>query len=192
MRSVSSRDGNQCHLNSNRVSQAFVYDPLISWRYLADNLSAQDERPLGITLAPLAIDSIAEEGPEAELERARSRARSLHIFRSIQDGANVDARIASVAGGNNAGVVASIAHSRRERSMRQRAIHSLLAGAKDSAHEDALNNKALALLRRVEDKLSGTDFGEPLEVADQVQRLLTQATSCENLCQLFIGWCAFW
>lgn len=72
----------------------------------------------------------------------------------------------------------------------------VMGGENGVVHEEALNVKALQVIRRVEDKLSGTDFpdceGEPLDVSDQVQRLIVQATSSENLCQLFIGWCAFW
>ena len=83
-----------------------------------------------------------------------------------------------------------------ERSMRQRELQSLLENG--LAHEEALNEKALKVVRRVQDKLTGTDFpdrtddSEPLDVRDQVQRLIVQASSVENLCQLFIGWCAFW
>jgi len=68
----------------------------------------------------------------------------------------------------------------------------------DTATEEALNENALEVIRRVQDKLSGTDFHppteefDPLDVQDQVQKLILQATSTENLCQLFIGWCAFW
>ena len=74
---------------------------------------------------------------------------------------------------------------------------SLVEGEGGLAHEEALNEKALKVIRRVQDKLTGTDFpdradnGEPLDVVDQVQRLIVQATSVENLCQLFIGWCVF-
>ena len=75
----------------------------------------------------------------------------------------------------------------------------MLDGDTDAANEEALNERALKVIRRVQDKLAGTDFhspeeevGEPLDVQDQVQRLIVQATSSENLCQLFIGWCAFW
>ena len=35
-------------------------------------------------------------------------------------------------------------------------------------------------------------FQESLEVCEQVERLITQATSHENLCQCYIGWCPFW
>lgn len=89
----------------------------------------------------------------------------------------------------------SIARSRMERSMRQRELMSLLEGEGGAAHEEALNEKALKVIRRVQDKLTGNDFGgdtEPTDVTDQVQRLIVQATSSENLCQLFVGWCAFW
>jgi serine/threonine-protein kinase mTOR len=34
--------------------------------------------------------------------------------------------------------------------------------------------------------------GDPDSVAAQVDRLISQATSHENLCQSYIGWCPFW
>jgi hypothetical protein len=34
--------------------------------------------------------------------------------------------------------------------------------------------------------------GPALSVQDQVDKLIKQATSVENLCQLFMGWCPFW
>ena len=62
------------------------------------------------------------------------------------------------------------------------------------APAEVLNEKAIAVIRRVQDKLTGLDFGndKPLDVAAQVERLIRQATSNENLCQCFIGWCPFW
>jgi FKBP12-rapamycin complex-associated protein len=45
------------------------------------------------------------------------------------------------------------------------------------------------VINRVESKLRGTDFGEGiLKVESQVQKLIEQATSHENLAQLYIGW----
>lgn len=40
----------------------------------------------------------------------------------------------------------------------------------------------------------GRDFNPDivLSVPDQVDKLIYQATSIENLCQCFSGWCAFW
>merc|ERR1719266_684426 len=59
---------------------------------------------------------------------------------------------------------------------------------------EALNKKALDIVQRVRDKLTGKDFdpNECLDVADQVDLLIRQATNNENLCQCYIGWCPFW
>lgn len=133
-----------------------------------------------------------------------TRARSLQMYANIQTlAANLHGdRIASITGGDGASLLAAsgtIARSRMsERTMRQRELSSLLDGEDGLAAEEALNEKALKVIRRVQDKLAGTDFedradnGMPLDVVDQVQRLIVQATSVENLSQLFIGWCAFW
>lgn len=138
-----------------------------------------------------------------ETAMSATRARSLQMYSNIQTWAanlGTDSRIASIAGDERAEQLAasgSIARSRIERSMRQRELLSLLE-EDGLANEEALNEKALKVIRRVQDKLAGTDFpdrdenGDPLDVVDQVQRLIVQATSVENLCQLFIGWCAFW
>lgn len=145
----------------------------------------------------------AEESTLAGLESATSAAksRSLQMYSNIQTLAanlSTSSRIASITGDGTEARVAvegSIAKSRIARSLRQREVMSLLEGQEGTANEEALNEKALKVIRRVQDKLSGTDLdatGEPLDVPDQVQRLIVQATSSENLCQLFIGWCAFW
>ena len=59
---------------------------------------------------------------------------------------------------------------------------------------EALNARALVVMNRVSNKLTGKDFKSnmTLDVPLQVQRLILQATSLENLSQCYIGWCAFW
>ncbi|XP_015906953.1 serine/threonine-protein kinase mTOR [Parasteatoda tepidariorum] len=59
---------------------------------------------------------------------------------------------------------------------------------------EALNEKAVQIINRVQDKLTGRDFdpGRILEIDEQVDLLIRQATSHENLCQSYIGWCPFW
>lgn len=134
-----------------------------------------------------------------------SHAKSMQIYSHIQSLAvnlSTSTRIASITEGNadRAGVIRnSVAKSRLDKNIRQRELHSFLDGEVVGAKEEALNERALKVIQRVQDKLSGTDFpgpdgihGEPLDVSDQVQLLIAQATSSENLCQLFIGWCAFW
>ena len=56
------------------------------------------------------------------------------------------------------------------------------------------NARAVQVLGRVKEKLTGRDFkpDEELDVERQVAKLIGQATSVENLCQHYIGWCSFW
>ncbi|KAL7994292.1 putative serine/threonine-protein kinase ATM [Plasmopara halstedii] len=82
------------------------------------------------------------------------------------------------------------------RSVRERELLNALGPEGIAAPRVALNEKAVAVIRRVQAKLSGRDFegdgGDPLDVSAQVQRLISQASSHENLCQCYIGWCPFW
>lgn len=64
----------------------------------------------------------------------------------------------------------------------------------DGSQPEAVSRKALQIINRVRDKLTGNDFGqeEALTVHKQVDLLIRQATDNENLCQCYIGWCPFW
>ncbi|XP_075459599.1 serine/threonine-protein kinase mTOR isoform X2 [Ascaphus truei] len=71
-------------------------------------------------------------------------------------------------------------------------IHSFIGDG--LVQPEALNKKAIQIINRVRDKLTGRDFAhdETLDVPTQVELLIKQATSHENLCQCYIGWCPFW
>lgn len=71
---------------------------------------------------------------------------------------------------------------------------SLSESRGDSSQPEAVNKKALAIITRVREKLTGRDFSndETLTVQRQVDLLIQQSTSNENLCQSYIGWCPFW
>jgi len=58
----------------------------------------------------------------------------------------------------------------------------------------SLNRRAVEIVKRIHDKLTGRDFNqkEILTIVQQVDLLCRQATSNENLSQLFIGWCSYW
>ncbi|KAG8220979.1 hypothetical protein J3R82DRAFT_2485 [Butyriboletus roseoflavus] len=62
------------------------------------------------------------------------------------------------------------------------------------ARQEVRNERALLVYNRVQHKLTGRDFNPDvvLTVPAQVDKLILQATSLENLCQCFSGWCAFW
>ena len=65
---------------------------------------------------------------------------------------------------------------------------------RDEIESEELNKIAKIVLDRINDKLQGTDFqkGVVLDVKNQVERLICQATSHENLAQSYLGWCPFW
>ncbi|RKP13354.1 hypothetical protein BJ684DRAFT_10183 [Piptocephalis cylindrospora] len=56
------------------------------------------------------------------------------------------------------------------------------------------NQRAVQVITRVSNKLTGRDFkaNVTLDVPAQVDKLILEARSIENLCQCYIGWCAFW
>lgn len=59
---------------------------------------------------------------------------------------------------------------------------------------ESQNSRAVEVLDRVQQKLTGRDFktNEELDVISQVNKLIIEATKLENLCQHYIGWCSFW
>jgi hypothetical protein len=73
--------------------------------------------------------------------------------------------------------------------------------SEDSVDQTA--DRSVIVIRRIQDKLTGLDFMNlplvgrranalALEVPEQVDKLIQQATSNENLCLSFFGWCPFW
>jgi FKBP12-rapamycin complex-associated protein len=95
-----------------------------------------------------------------------------------------------------------LAPSPPQRAARERELRDVL-GALGDANE-VLNERAVSVMRRMAAKLTGRDGGlpgvtgagatdgPPDSIEAQVQRLILQATSHENLCQSYIGWCPFW
>jgi len=71
---------------------------------------------------------------------------------------------------------------------------SSLAPPNEAEAKEVQNARALQVLSRVKEKLTGRDFkpNEELNVFAQVDRLIKEATNLENLCQHYIGWCSFW
>jgi FKBP12-rapamycin complex-associated protein len=66
---------------------------------------------------------------------------------------------------------------------------------------EVLNERAVEVMQRLSDKLTGRDAASggqqgadsgDLSVQAQIRRLVKESTSNENLCQSYIGWCPFW
>lgn len=68
------------------------------------------------------------------------------------------------------------------------------SGGPDDDVQETQNERAIQVLKRVKEKLTGHDFkpDEELTYILQVDKLLIEATNLENLCQHYIGWCSFW
>jgi FKBP12-rapamycin complex-associated protein len=90
-------------------------------------------------------------------------------------------------GDPNADPTPSLQPTRRHRS-------SVAPPANDVEAKEVQNARALQVLSRVKEKLTGKDGkpGEEYDCNDQVSRLIAEATNLENLCQHYIGWCSFW
>jgi FKBP12-rapamycin complex-associated protein len=139
--------------------EAFVYDPLVNWRW------NETQEP-----AATATETLMPEGPKP------LNPTNLPVPASF----NV-ARAASM------------------RSIKARQIRT-----------ETQNRKGEQAVERIREKLHGTEFFSapetrsqpglrkgrvaptPLTTEQQVQRLIQQATSKENLAQAYLGWCPFW
>lgn len=68
--------------------------------------------------------------------------------------------------------------------------------ANEAEAKEVQNARALVVLGRIKEKLTGRDFvskeKDELNVYEQVDKLVKEATNLENLCQHYIGWCSFW
>jgi serine/threonine-protein kinase mTOR len=81
---------------------------------------------------------------------------------------------------------------RPSRSLKEKEYRKL--NDEDTIAPTVLNQKAVSVIERISHKLNGRDFdiNTSLNVPEQVNRLIESATSHSNLCQCYIGWCAFW
>ncbi|KAJ3130914.1 phosphatidylinositol kinase- protein kinase tor1 [Physocladia obscura] len=155
------------------VLEAFVHDPLINWRLLTNTAvlspAKGDMKPPGKRIDLLEGESISEDD-------VRRFATSKKQYRALEADVAEDEDVANRTEVLNTKAVAVINR-----------VSNKLTGKKISQI-----NKNNILKNRV--KMKGKDFKtqEPLDVRSQVHRLIIQAISMENLCQCYIGWCAFW
>ncbi|EME41618.1 hypothetical protein DOTSEDRAFT_73886 [Dothistroma septosporum NZE10] len=147
------------------VLEAFIHDPLLTWR-----LGTRDSPPE--TSFPSERRSSIMGAPGAD---------------------PVTARRPSVMGGDP-NAPAGERPNNSYRPNRRVSVAPGLNGHPDPAEKEVQNARALQVLSRVKEKLTGRDFKKETElnIIEQVERLLSEATNLENLCQHYIGWCSFW
>ncbi|KAL8658559.1 MAG: hypothetical protein Q9202_007526 [Teloschistes flavicans] len=159
------------------VLEAFIHDPLMNWR-LGSRESPEPSFPSARRQSILGDQAPAmggtDEGEDDEDEMDRAQQQQ-DLQRLQQGGASF--RVTS----------------RRVSALPENTNSSNNAGGADENRETQ-NARAVQVLARVKEKLTGRDFNnkEELDVEEQVQKLIHQATSVENLCQHYIGWCSFW
>jgi len=72
-------------------------------------------------------------------------------------------------------------------------VHMWPGGEISQNREELKNQRAVSILKRVENKLCGLDYPENAGLVEgQVDTLINEATRADNLCQSYVGWCSFW
>ena len=153
------------------VLEAFVYDPLLNWR-LIETGSKNKKAKAANTVSGSAMENVAGAAGESVAQME---------LNPLTSGEHVAPRDSKT-------LVAD-----QEGSATLQAASATSNGSTQQQPE-ALNKKALDIVQRVRDKLTGRDFdpNECFAVSKQVDLLIRQATNNENLCQCYIGWCPFW
>ncbi|KAJ8764782.1 hypothetical protein K2173_009184 [Erythroxylum novogranatense] len=154
------------------MMEAFVHDPLINWRLFNFNEVPQMSM-FGNSHGPAVVNT-EELGPSRDLAHPQRGARERELLQAVNQLGDAN---------------------------------------------EVLNERAVVVMARMSNKLTGRDFspssisanpvqyamehsslisGDTCEVDHglsvklQVQKLIIQARSLENLCQNYVGWCPFW
>ncbi|GFS18339.1 serine/threonine-protein kinase mTOR [Elysia marginata] len=145
------------------VLEAFVYDPLLSWRLV----DAHKTKPVGGGKG--GGKSAVTAGSSAEHHDGSTSGDLMENLDGTQTSGTAGGKKPALAEAGDPGEEVNVA-------------------------PEVTSKKAIAIVNRVRDKLTGRDFNadKQMSVNEQVLLLVQQATSHENLCQCYIGWCPFW
>ncbi|KAJ2471071.1 hypothetical protein EV174_006010 [Coemansia sp. RSA 2320] len=152
------------------VLEAFVFDPLVSWYF-----KQESQRP-------------SEAGPGHS--RASSNVATATTTPLGSPPKHFTKRVQPSLTGTSSKTIMS--GSRPDQS--GRAIMRFKQDIADEGDVYVGNPKARKIINRIRDKLTGEDFNpdEQLGVAEQVDKLIEQATSDDNLAVMWPGWMPFW
>ena len=156
----------------NVILAAFVHDPLISFRLLIPLIMKQSKNKNKININ----DDKKKKNNEQNDEEKNKSGHKMMEEEIINNNKREENELEKKRMGSD-----------------ERQLYNELE-EKDDTESDDLNQIAKIVLERVSDKLNGTDFNknEELKIYDQIQRLIKQATSHQNLSQSYLGWCPFW
>lgn len=153
------------------MMEAFVHDPLINWRLFNFN------DPQGSTLATAHVPPVVnseESSSNRELLQPQRGARERELLQAVNQLGDANEVL-------NERAVAVMARMSNKLTGRDFAATS----ASSSSLQHAQDHSTL-----ISGETREADHG--LSVKLQVQKLIQQAMSHENLCQNYVGWCPFW
>uniref|UniRef100_A0A5B7BS83 Serine/threonine-protein kinase TOR n=1 Tax=Davidia involucrata TaxID=16924 RepID=A0A5B7BS83_DAVIN len=155
------------------MMEAFVHDPLINWRLFNFN-----EVPQMSTFASTHIPPVAnseESAPNRELLQPQRGARERELLQAVNQLGDANEVL-------NERAVVVMARMSNKLTGRD---FSTCSPVSTSSIQHAIDHSTL-----ISGETREVDHG--LSVKLQVQKLILQATSPENLCQNYVGWCPFW
>ncbi|KAI8322743.1 hypothetical protein GQ54DRAFT_141261 [Martensiomyces pterosporus] len=169
------------------VLEAFVFDPLVSWSYIQDpenadgaggaasGKKANSANATAATAATAAVGAAAAAGGTGNA--TNNQGQQLMNWNSKT---------------KNTGTLGITGGSRPDDKI-SKAVKAKYTGLDDKGWQIG-NPKARAIVKRILSKLLGTDFDPnvQLTVAAQIDKLIQQATSTENLAVLYGGWVPLW
>ena len=175
------------------ILQAFVYDPLVNWRLLTASDAGAGAKE--------AISPAEGKPPNRSTRKKTTQKRDRK-----EGGSGTGKELLGgneENGGNNGSIeeekekmqnFEKIDDERIEVKTRLNELKKELIQGGAGVPDQILNQRALEVVDRIKKKLVGRDFKEheALDVVDQVNQLIRQATSHENISQAYIGWCPFW
>ncbi|KAK0122644.1 phosphatidylinositol kinase- protein kinase tor1 [Cadophora gregata f. sp. sojae] len=150
------------------VLEAFIHDPLLNWRLTGDTSPAGPNFPSQRRDSLMAANNRRPSMMEADMPPSALMAQDPTAAPGGPPAPRPRARTNSTSQGP--------------------------AGMDGVDVQETQNERAMQVLNRVKEKLTGHDFkpDEELTYILQVDKLLIEATKLENLCQHYIGWCSFW
>ena len=168
--------------------EAFVHDPLINWRLTGGGEDDEDEEE--------------EEEEEEEKEEGEGEGQGEGAEGAEQEGEGAE-------GADKGGVEPVKSGADEEKGDTSPEATGAAGGSsvdngkgesddnrggsieeEEEEMPEARNERALEVIRRVQEKLTGNDFPgvKTLDVESQVRRLIDQATAPENLARSYLGW----
>ena len=173
------------------VLQAFVYDPLVNWRLLTPSDAKQEvqNQSDNKNSEQLIVKSISTGIQRMPSEKIVNRKMTAMLEPSGAE-RSVSKKKATFFPGLEAEQQDTL---QMKEDIRERELKAQIQ-EEENRPTEILNHRAVEVVDRIKKKLTGKDFkeNEVLNVKSQVDKLIRQASSQENICQSFIGWCPFW